>query len=422
MYASTLVLKAGAQCGSPARWDLCGGPLERVVPTAIFSEDPHVVGTALYDEIVELGYGQSYSSFTRNLRQRELRPKCLSCLGVKSRYTIEINHPPGEEIQFDFTEFPSSPLGPKTSVLVGTLAFSSKARCQIVESQSRGHLIHAIHAICLKLGGTARIWRFDNMAAIRDVYGKQINEVILQAAKYYGVEVVTCGAYSPQRKGVVEKFNHYLAQRWWRTAQLDNHINAQESLDRFCIKVADKRRRPAERLLSIGITPELDSRDRYITPTVAELGLYEKLKAIPAKPFPTTVEVKRIVSQSSLVAYLGNYYSVPLGHLGKQLTIIHHISTDTIDISTKDVGIIATHTLMHPGSKLIKRSDEHRRELERSIFSKGVPRRPHHKKANIAISERSKLEAEALRSNAGDNSIVGYLIQCLILSKQSTTT
>ena len=35
MYASTLVLKAGAQCGSPARWDLCGGPLERVVPTAI---------------------------------------------------------------------------------------------------------------------------------------------------------------------------------------------------------------------------------------------------------------------------------------------------------------------------------------------------------------------------------------------------
>lgn len=53
-----------------------------------FSEDPHVVGTALYDEIVELGYGQSYSSFTRNLRQRELRPKCLSCLGVKSRYTL----------------------------------------------------------------------------------------------------------------------------------------------------------------------------------------------------------------------------------------------------------------------------------------------------------------------------------------------
>jgi hypothetical protein len=29
--------KAGAQCGSAARWDLCGGPLERAVPTAIIS-------------------------------------------------------------------------------------------------------------------------------------------------------------------------------------------------------------------------------------------------------------------------------------------------------------------------------------------------------------------------------------------------
>ena len=46
MYASTLVLKAGAQCGSPARWDLCGGPLERVVPTAICSKSLLGLSTA----------------------------------------------------------------------------------------------------------------------------------------------------------------------------------------------------------------------------------------------------------------------------------------------------------------------------------------------------------------------------------------
>jgi hypothetical protein len=32
--ASTLAPEAGAQCGSPARWDLCGGPPESAVPTA----------------------------------------------------------------------------------------------------------------------------------------------------------------------------------------------------------------------------------------------------------------------------------------------------------------------------------------------------------------------------------------------------
>jgi transposase InsO family protein len=33
--ASTFVPEAGAQCGSSARWDLCGGPPARAVPTAI---------------------------------------------------------------------------------------------------------------------------------------------------------------------------------------------------------------------------------------------------------------------------------------------------------------------------------------------------------------------------------------------------
>ncbi len=35
MRASTFVPKGGAQCGSPARWDLRGGPPTRAVPTAI---------------------------------------------------------------------------------------------------------------------------------------------------------------------------------------------------------------------------------------------------------------------------------------------------------------------------------------------------------------------------------------------------
>ena len=35
MNASAFVPKAGAQCVSSARWDLCGGPPARAVPTAI---------------------------------------------------------------------------------------------------------------------------------------------------------------------------------------------------------------------------------------------------------------------------------------------------------------------------------------------------------------------------------------------------
>ena len=62
------------------------------------AEDPHVWATALFDELVGLGYGRSYQVLTREIRQRELRPRCEACAGVGGRATIEIPHPAGEEI------------------------------------------------------------------------------------------------------------------------------------------------------------------------------------------------------------------------------------------------------------------------------------------------------------------------------------
>ena len=39
-------------------------------------DDPHLWGTALYDEVKDLGYPQSYPTFVRQLRRRRLRPHC----------------------------------------------------------------------------------------------------------------------------------------------------------------------------------------------------------------------------------------------------------------------------------------------------------------------------------------------------------
>jgi hypothetical protein len=74
-------------------------PLALFVPylMARFADDPHLWATALYDEVVPLGYGCSYVSFARQLRLAGLRPHCEACSGVAGRQTIEIAHPPGEE-------------------------------------------------------------------------------------------------------------------------------------------------------------------------------------------------------------------------------------------------------------------------------------------------------------------------------------
>src|SRR6478609_7083964 len=45
MHASTPEPEAGAQCGNPARWDLCGGPPVRAVPTATHPRYHHAAPT-----------------------------------------------------------------------------------------------------------------------------------------------------------------------------------------------------------------------------------------------------------------------------------------------------------------------------------------------------------------------------------------
>ena len=79
-------------------------PLEPFVPylTARFADDAHVWASALFDEVRGLGYALSYPSFARQVRTAGLRPHCEACSGVVGRDTIDIPHPPGEEILCGF--------------------------------------------------------------------------------------------------------------------------------------------------------------------------------------------------------------------------------------------------------------------------------------------------------------------------------
>lgn len=131
-------------------------------------EDPHLWASALYDELVALGYDQSYQSLTRNLRARGLRPHCEACDGVKGRATIEIEHPPGAEIQWDWDELGAAPWGSEAHLLVGSLPCSGRFRGFFADSEDQAYLVEALDAVLRRLGGTAPDWRFDRMATVVD--------------------------------------------------------------------------------------------------------------------------------------------------------------------------------------------------------------------------------------------------------------
>lgn len=54
-----------------------------------FEGDPHVWATTLFDELVGLGFDRSYQTFTRKLRDRELRPHCEPCASSNGRAHVD---------------------------------------------------------------------------------------------------------------------------------------------------------------------------------------------------------------------------------------------------------------------------------------------------------------------------------------------
>ena len=247
------------------------------------AEDPHVRATVLFAEARALGYGASYPTFVRRIRDRGLRPGCRSC--SPGRAHVDIEHPAGEEIQWDWLELRETPWGQRAFVLVGVLSHSGKLRCWFSESMDHAHLVAGIHQVLVRLGGTARRWRTDRMATVVAPGTDRVQASFAAVAKHYGAAVDVCPPRRPRRKGAVEKAIDYLTQSWWRTAAVGSPEAVQASADRWCVEVADARARRVDGAVV----------------TVAEAAAGEPLLELPAA-FPATLTLHRAVSANALVS------------------------------------------------------------------------------------------------------------------------
>lgn len=375
---------------------------------ARFREDPHVWATALFDEVVALGFAKSYQSFTRELRARKLRPHCEACSGVKGRDTIEIEHPPGEEVQWDWLELGAAPWGGEAHLLLGSLPYSGKFRGVFSEHEDQAHLIEGIDGVLRRLGGTARRWRVDRLATVVDPGSGVIQRSFLPVAKHYGVSVVPCPPRRANRKGSVEKSAHYAAQRWWRTARATTRAEAQASFDRFCSRIADRRTRPPAKLAGAGLpdaargdihrdggTPDRADR-RPIRPTVAELAELEALLPLPVAPYPATVEVVRTIDRSALVAFDGNAYSVPPGLSGTEVLIRHRLGSATLEVITSTGRSLAFHRRVPGGMGQVVRLPQHRVALEAAVLLAFTTAPPCRRKENRPPGAEARVEAARL--------------------------
>ncbi len=346
------------------------------------TDDPHLWATTLYDEVAELGYPGAYPSFTRALRVRKLRPHCEPCQASVGRDHAIIDHPAGEETQFDWLELPDPPAhwgwGGQAHLLVGALAHSSRWRAVLAESEDQPHLVEALDGVVRRLGGCTKRWRFDRMATVCHPDSGRVTASFAQVAKYYGVAVDVCPSRHGNRKGVVEKGNHSFAQRWWRTLPDDlTPVQAQAHLDAFCVRVGDARTR---------------KRDGVRT-TVGALADAEPLRGCPQLPYPATLEVTRVVSAQALVAFRGNSYSIGPGKSGSTVTVTHRLGETALEVRTDRGLVLARHHREPDGAGVIARHDEHVTALEAAVLAQFSDRAPCRRKERRPPSAAALAEA-----------------------------
>lgn len=364
---------------------------------ARFVDDPHLWASALFDEVVPLGYGCSYPSFARQLRVAGLRPHCEACAGVGGRETVEIDHPAGEEIQWDWAERRRAPWGATCYGLLGTLAHSGRTREVLCESMDQAHLIEGIDGVLRRLGGTTRKWRTDRLATVIRPGTADVQASFAPVAKHYGAIVVACPPRRGNRKGAVECGVKFMCGRWWRTMTATTPEEAQVSLDRFWSTIGDARLRPPGRYADPDARA---SGERPPWPTVGALADAEVLMALPAAPYPATVEVTRTVDDRASVAFRGNRYSLNPGMGGIDVTLRHRVGTATVEIVSSGGQLLVSHRLAPPGAGSMVRTPEHRAALEAVVLGQFTTARPCDRKANrppgaAALAERAKLLGSA---------------------------
>lgn len=379
-------LKPGARAGARTRPE---DPFARFVPyiVARLTDDKHLWTTVLYRELVELGFSASYQTLTREIRSRGLRPVCNECRGAhKGAATIEIDHPLGEEMQFDWLELPDTPWGDPACVLVGALSHSSKCRGVFSDGHTTGHITECLDGVLRRIGGTTMRWRTDRMAGVVIPGTNNLTPAFADVAKFYGAAVDICPRGRAKRKGVVEAANKYLTQGWWRSADVSTPAHAQESLDSFCHNVADQRQR--------GDT------------TVAGLAHKERLSPLPATPYPAIIEVTNKVTPSALVSFDGNFYSVPPELIGSEVTLRTGLRAARIDIYSASGALVTTHVRTPRGLRAIVRAPEHRAALEALVLDGFTTDQPCRRKANRPPGDGAKAAAAALRGEVPERADV----------------
>ena len=141
-------------------------------------------------------------------------------------------------------------------------------------------------------------------------------------------------------------------------------------------------------------------------PTVAEVAASEPLMALPASPYPATLELTLPVRDAASVAFRGNRYSVPPGLRGVELTGRHRLGTGILEVFSPAGTLLVAHRLVAPGMGMVVRTPEHKEALEAVVLSSFTTAKPCDRKGNYPPGPAARAEAAKLLAGLGPEVVV----------------
>lgn len=264
-------------------------------------------GTRIFRELKKRGYDGSISPIYRFLN------KVDEDIGdhISKKATVRHESPPGDQAQFDWTEYEVLVAGKYTKVYCFSMILAASRKKAVCFSlKVDGDAIYeAIQELFDDFGGVTLELLIDNpKSLVIENNPKSEDEIkynphALMTAKHLGTELNACPCYWPRKKGKIERPFKYIEEQFIKgnTFATMEELNSRgkKFVDDWCNeKHTTTKRIPNQHYL------------------LEEKNL---LLPLPSNHYRTKALQTRIISPDSFVSIQGNKYSVPVKYVGKHV-------------------------------------------------------------------------------------------------------
>jgi transposase len=308
------------------------------------------------DLVTEHGFAGSYQAVKRFVRRRRQ---------VEPQRFHRLESLPGEEAQVDFGSGPpvvdSQGRRRKSWIFRIVLSYSRKAYSEAVRHQDTETFLRCLENSFRFFGGVPQTLVIDNLRAAvtrADWYEPELNPKVAEFARYYGTLILPTRPYHPQHKGKVESSVKYVKNNALKGRSFASMAELNRFLAEWETQVADQRIHGTTRQ-QVGHRFEQVER--------------AALQSLPALPFPSFQEARRIVHRDSLVEVAKAYYEVPEEYIGREVWA--RWDARTVRVFNHRREPIAVHARLEPGQFSAPQQQSSRGRLCRVALNRGYYQR-----------------------------------------------